>query len=150
VNGVPVDGPSQAAVADYIQTVKNVPTNDFVAYFHFRNGAASSNTLDRPVDNRNVTPCSDDPAIHRSVVVVVKNGGVSYSGGSGATINGAFIIDGDWTGNGNVTLNGSIISKGNIHFQSSSQNFTVDSCWVRNMPGSFLSPVVGHWSEVDR
>ena len=142
-------GQSPTMVRGYIQTVSDrADVNDFVAYVHFRHGPATTNILSNPVDD--VWPCSDVATEHESVVLVVKNGGIDYTGGGGDRINGAFIFDGDWTGTGAVQFNGSLISKGNIHFHSSSQTFTTDPCWVRNMPGPFLRTVQGHWSEVDR
>ena len=136
-------------VPGYIQSVSDLPeVNDFVAYIHFRYGAAASNVLNNPVND--VWPCSDNPAEHESVVLVVKNGGIDYGGAGNSFVNGAFIFDGDWTGSGKLTFNGSLISKGNVHFHSSSQLFTTNPCWVKNMPGPFLRSVQGHWSEVDR
>lgn len=154
VRGVSQNNPLLTSVQGYIDGVSNgaytngVPVNDFVAYVHFRYGSAQSNNLIRPVAD--IWPCSDNPALHSSVVLVVKGGGVSYPGGAGSRINGAFIMDGDWSGTGGLLFNGSLIAKGNVAFHSSSQTFTTDACWVRNMPGSFLQTVQNHWSEVDR
>lgn len=149
IRGTQLVGATQANLQTYIQQVSALPeVNDFVAYVHFRSGAANSNTLSNPVSN--IWPCSDDPAVHESVVLVVKNGGINYDGGGGASVNGAFIFDGDWSGKGGLTFNGSLITKGNAFFQSSSQTFTTNPCWVKNMPGPFLRTVQGHWSEVDR
>lgn len=125
--------------------------NNFVAYFEFRNGAATNNNITR---TGTVWGCTDTDGVapnnNKSILVVVRRGGVDYSGAGGHKINGAFIIDGNWTSEGDFEFNGTIVAGGNVHFQSSAQKYSLDACWVDNMPGPFLEVVPGHWSEIDR
>ena len=94
--------------------------------------------------------CNPDPDLTKSVTVIVRNGGVNYVGAGGDMINGAFIIDGNFDTTGSLTFNGTIVSKGTISFGSSSQTIGLDSCWVQNMPGAFLTVVPGAWRQIDR
>lgn len=126
-----------------VQALLTAGVDNIVAYFEFRSGTPSENFIEKV---GSVWSCETG----KSIVAVVKNGGVNYTGGSGDFINGAFIIDGDWKGNGSFILKGSLIAKGNVHFHSSSQEFQLDECWVENMPFIFTRVVPGHWSEVDR
>jgi hypothetical protein len=137
--GVGIGTGYEAGIASLLSSgVKSI-----VSYFEFRSGTPTQNNIGRV---GNIWSCDQG----NSIVAVVKNGGVDYTGGSEDYINGAFIIDGDWTGNGKLVFNGSLISKGNVHFHSSAQQFTLDDCWVKNMPWIFLKVIPGHWSEVDR
>ena len=136
-----------AAYPTYIQNVITAGINNVLAYFEFRTGTPTQNNLGR---TGTVWGCNDDPDLNRSVVVIVRNGGVDYDGAGGDMVNGAFIMDGGWTSNGSFTFNGSIISRGLAHFHSSSQEYRLDECWLKNTPGPFLRVVPGHWSEVDR
>jgi hypothetical protein len=126
-----------------IQALLSSGVNNIVAYFEFRSGTPDENYIERL---GSIWGCAEG----KSIVAVVKNGGVDYSGGSTDYINGAIIIDGNWTGNGKFVFKGSLIAKGNVHFHSSAQEFQLDDCWVQNMPSIFLKIVPGHWSEVDR
>jgi len=144
---------SQGLATDHAPMIEDVATrrNSFVTYIEYRGGNVANNNITAPFT---VWGCDDtDPAppnTNQSVVVIVRNGGVSYTGAAGQMVNGAFIIDGDWQVVGGYRFNGTIISGGNVHIHSSSQEFTMDSCWVENMPGPFLQTVPGHWSEIDR
>jgi hypothetical protein len=80
----------------------------------------------------------------------VRRGGVDYSGAGGDFINGAFILDGNWKSGGGLTFNGSLVVQGNLHFQSASESYSLDTCWVNNTPGPFFRVVAGAWSEIDR
>ena len=126
-----------------IQALLSAGAKNIVAYFEFRSGTPDQNYIGRL---GNVWGCAEG----KSLVAIVRNGGVDYGGGSTDFINGAIIIDGNWTGNGKFVFKGSLIAKGNIHFHSSAQEFQLDDCWVQNMPSIFLRVVPGHWSEVDR
>ena len=126
--------------------------NSFVTYVEYRGGNVANNNIGSPFT---VWGCDDTtpntpPDTNQSVVAIVRNGGVNFTGAAGHMVNGAFIIDGDWRVIGGFRFNGTIISGGNVHFHSGSQNFTMDSCWVENMPGPFLQPVPSQWSEIDR
>jgi hypothetical protein len=131
-----------------IQQVLASGTNNVVAYFDFRTGQAAQNNVGLlgPVWGCDAV----NPANTKSLVAVVRNGGVDFSGAGGDQINGAIIVDGDYKGNGNFTMNGSMIVGGTAYLHSSSQSFTLDSCWVNNMPGSFFGVTPGQWTEVDR
>jgi hypothetical protein len=118
-------------------------TLNFVTYFEFIGGSALSN---RVKWKANVWGCSDDPAINRSAVIVVRNGGLDLE--NGANVNGALLLDGEFKYSGNVFFNGTIVAqKFNI---SGNSTFSLDQCWVRNMPGPFLGVTPTHWSELDR
>lgn len=132
----------------YVNDVLNTPRNTFVTYFEFRSGTASANEISNLPE---VWGCSDDPALNKSVVVIVKNGGADW-GGAGQTrrFNGALIVDGDFSTQGSFTFNGTMVVLGKISLGSSASEATLDPCWVRNMPGPFFRAVPGHWSEVDR
>jgi hypothetical protein len=118
-------------------------TLNFVVYFEFTGGSALSNRVKWKAD---VWGCSDDPAVNRSAVIVVRNGGLDLE--NGADVNGALLLDGEFKYTGNVFFNGTIVAqKFNI---SGSSTFSLDPCWVRNMPGPFLDVTPTHWSELDR
>ena len=97
-----------------------------------------------------VGPCSDNKATNRSTVIVVKNGNITFSGGS--TLNGAVIApEGTVSTDGGYKVVGTIIAR----FISASGggtgvNFSLNGCWIRNMPGPFLDVTPTRWSEVDR
>jgi hypothetical protein len=118
-------------------------TLNFVTYFEFTGGSALSNRIKWKAD---VWGCTDDPAVNRSAVIVVRNGGMDLE--NGASVNGALLLDGEFKYSGNVIFNGTIVAqKFNI---SGNSTFSLDPCWVRNMPGPFLAVTPQHWSELDR
>lgn len=123
-------------------------TNTVIAYFDFRTGSPTQNNIGRL---GSVWGCdATNPDNTKTLIAVVRNGGINYTGAGGDMINGALLVDGNYEGNGNFTLNGSLIVGGTAHFHSSSQQFTLDECWVDNMPGSFFAVTPGKWTEVDR
>lgn len=130
--------------------------NNILGYVEYRTGDASANNLTRPVGAGGglgtdiVYPCNDDPDLSKSLVTIVRGGGVNYSGAGGDKINGAFVLDGDWESKGDFTFNGSLIVQGKLHFQSSTQDYTLDDCWVKNSPLAFFRVATGAWSEIDR
>lgn len=135
---------------NFVQMVQNVlatGTNNFVAYFEYRSGTPQQNNL--PWDG-NVWGCNTNPALNKSVVVDVRNGGFTDIGAGGDMLNGALILDGDFNTTGSFTFNGTFISKGSGSFGSSSETVTLTPCWVQNFPASFYKVVPGHWAEVDR
>jgi hypothetical protein len=118
-------------------------TLNFVTYFEFMGGSALSNRVKWKAD---VWGCSDDPAINRSAVIVVRNGGMDLE--NGAQVNGALLLDGEFKYAGTVSFNGTIVAqKFDI---SGNSTFSLDPCWVRNMPGPFIGVTPTHWSELDR
>ena len=90
--------------------------------------------------------CSYDPDLNKSVVIVVENGGVRIS--SNTQINGALLLDGDFDYTGTPAINGTIMARD--LWVRGTGNFTLNSCWVQNMPGPFLSAETSNWSEIDR
>jgi hypothetical protein len=126
------------------------PTNTFVVYLEFRAGLPALNNVGLLGD---VWGCTDlnDADNNKSVVVVVRNGGVDWTGAAGTKFTGALLLDGNFTSTGLLTIDGSIIApNGTISFGSSSQTMTLSECWVKNMPGPFMRSIPGRWSEVDR
>jgi hypothetical protein len=130
-----------------VQDLLGSGINNIAAYFEFRSGTPSQNNLDW---SGSVWGCNDNPALSRSIAVIVRNGGVNNGGAGGDMVNGAFILDGNFNATGNFTFNGTIVSKGTVSFGSSSEQIGMDPCWVKNMPGPFFKVVPGQWSEVDR
>lgn len=119
--------------------------NNIIAYFDFKTGVATSNEIKWKAA---AWPCdSVNPENTKSAIVVVRNGGVSLQ--NGAQINGALIMEGDFKYNGGVEFLGSIISK-NIINASGGMTFSLNSCWVQNMPFIFMNTTPLQWSEIDR
>ena len=118
--------------------------NNFVAYFDFLTGSTLTNQIKW---HANVWGCNDtNPDLNKSVVIVTRRGGLEFQG---AQVNGAFIMDGELTYSGNPTLNGAIISQSGFRITGNA-NFSLDPCWVKNMPGPFLPTSPTTWAEVDR
>jgi hypothetical protein len=97
-----------------------------------------------------VAPCDDDSAIRRSVVLVVRYGSLDLTG-QGEMV-GAFLApEGQvWIRGvgGTVKVHGTTIAK-KLDFGGNAEVIN-SACWVRNMPGGFLSYTPQAWSEVDR
>lgn len=126
-----------------------VAGSSFVAYFEFQGGSPSSNIVNFNTDVWTPgTPngCSDDPALNRSMVMVIKNGSFDTSGN--VQINGAIIADGDFDYHGTPRINGSI--QASTFVVRGTANFSLDACWVRNIPGLYMVITPTQWSEIDR
>jgi hypothetical protein len=118
--------------------------NNFVVYFDYLTGDTLTNQIKWHAD---VWGCNDtDPDLNKSVVIVVRRGGIEFQD---AQLNGAFIMDGELRYTGNPVLNGTIISQSGFSINGTA-DFTLDSCWVKNMPGPFLTSAPTAWSEIDR
>ena len=118
--------------------------NNFVVYFDFVGGDTLSNSVKW---HASVWGCNaTNPDLNRSAVIVVRRGGLEFQQ---AQVNGAFIMDGELKYSGNPTLNGPIISQSGFRITGNA-NFTLDPCWVKNMPGPFLTTTPAAWAEVDR
>lgn len=129
-----------------LQAIIASGTRNFVAYFDFRSGTPTQNELEWPKSS--IWPCSSDPFVNQSVVIIVRNGGFGRIN-AGTRINGAIIVDGNFgKANGTAWINGPVMADG---FEIvGTINFTLDDCWVRNMPGAFFTVNRGQWSEIDR
>ncbi|HYY44594.1 MAG TPA: hypothetical protein VE975_05325 [Actinomycetota bacterium] len=132
-----------------IQSVPGVG-NNFVAYFDFPVSGDPFSSSRTVTWKAAVSPCSYDPALNRAVVIVVLYGSLDLTGQD--EISGAFFVpEGQaWLrGSGSlVKIHGTTIAK-RIDIGGNAQ-IMLDSCWVDNMPGSFLRATPFSWSEVDR
>jgi hypothetical protein len=121
----------------------------FVVYYEFTSGDPDDNkvTFKQDVWTPGTTNgCSDDPAVNRSMTMIVKNGSVDLSGN--LLINGAIVADGYFDYTGTPTINGTVWAS---DFRAAgTANFMLDACWVRNIPGLYLSITPTQWSEIDR
>ena len=141
--GLPMSTPQTWQNAD-IQPLFNAGINNFVVYFDFLSGDALSNSVKWQAD---VWGCNaTDPDLNRSAVIVSRRGGLEFQS---ARVNGAFIMDGELKYSGTPTLNGTIISQAGFRINGTA-NFTIDDCWVKNMPGPFLTAAPTTWAEIDR
>jgi hypothetical protein len=128
-----------------IQPLYDAGINNFVVYFEYTTGTALSNEVRWHAD---VGPCdTDDPDANKSAVVVVRRGSMHMN--SGAEINGALLLDGEYRFNGNATVVGTIISQSGFWVRGGA-DFSMTECWVKNMPGPFLTSTPVSWSEIDR
>lgn len=128
--------------------------NNFVAWFDFpktKPNGQSSNPEDFPAHtvswNADVTGCSNDPDLSRSVVIWVNWGSLNIEANRSMT-GGIFALDGKVSTFGGAEVYGTIISK-NVDMAGNS-NFRLDECWVENMPAPFLKVTPISWTEVDR
>lgn len=121
--------------------------NNYVAYFDFPTTGDQFGTAKTITWKRSVSPCSNDPDLHRSAVIVVRNGSISMEGGTHVV--GALLLpEGQFTNKGSFTLEGTIIAQ-RLDIRGGA-TFTMTECWVKNLPGPFLSAVPVSWSEIDR
>jgi hypothetical protein len=119
---------------------------NWVAYFEFTSGDPFSAQNSVKWD-ATVGPCSDDPAVHRSVVVIVRNGGMEMQSNTAVT---GFVIlpEGPFDSAGGYITEATVIAK---EFRLRGQaDLRLSECWVRNMPAPFVDVVPLTWSEVDR
>ncbi|MGH2811811.1 MAG: hypothetical protein ACRDI1_03745 [Actinomycetota bacterium] len=122
----------------------DVPTGQYITYFDFEGGDPYSNTVKWKAD---VSPCSDDPDLHKSTTLIVRNGSLSMQ--SGAVVTGAVILpEGRFDSEGSFTTHGTIIAKD--FWLRGSATFMLSECWIRNMPTIFLDITPSKWTEVDR
>lgn len=118
--------------------------NVYVAFFDL-GGSVSSITW-KP----SVGPCSDNVETNKSIVLVVKNGDLTFSGGGSLT--GAVLApEGTVATSGGYTVIGTIIARTIMsNGGGAGPNFSLSGCWIRNLPGPFLDVTPTQWSEVDR
>jgi len=121
--------------------------NNYIFYVDFASGGDPTSVAQTLKWKASVGPCSYDPATHRSVVLIIRNGSLSMENGS--TLTGAVLLpEGAFDSSGNFTTHGTIIAeefriRGGAVFENS-------ACWVDNMPGPFLDTTLTGWSEIDR
>ena len=121
------------------------PLKNFVAYFEFPSG---SNSLNQDIKwNASVGPCSTDPSLNQSAVVVVRNGGVTLRGGG--TMYGSVIAPESYVDSaGNYVVTGSVVAN-QLRLRGTA-DFKLDACSVANTPSTLINVSSGRWSEVDR
>jgi hypothetical protein len=121
-----------------------VNKTNFVVYFEYTSGDPFTNKVNW---NATIGPCSDDPNVHRSVVLIVRNGSMEMQ--SNSRITGfALVPEGAFDSAGNYVSEASIIAK---EFRLRGQaDLRLSDCWVRNMPIPFVDVIPRGWSEVDR
>ncbi len=121
----------------------------FVAYFDYEDPTEALDANDVHW-KANVEPCSDTPALNTSVVLIVRNGSLTVEAAPEPRFtNGVFILpEGRFRSAGNQTINGTIIAK---EFDNrGTGTFSLNECWLNNMPGPFLDITPAQWMEVDR
>jgi hypothetical protein len=147
---------SQGTQIAYMSTATVAPilasgTNNVIVYYEFAEGSPTSslNAVKFKEDvwsPGTINGCSDDPALNRSMVLVAKNGSVDLSGN--LKMNGAILADGYFDYTGTPTINGAV-SASEFRVRGTA-NFTMDACWVRNIPALYTKIVPTQWSEIDR
>jgi hypothetical protein len=141
---VPISGYSSDANPILAAGVRN-----FVAYMEFESGNPFANQIiwgSSVWDSTQPFGCNPNPNLTQSVVVVIENGGFVTQGSP--KINGAVIADGNFDFGGGGQMNGTIIAN-NLRLIGGS-DFSLNDCWIKNMPGPFLGVKAIHWAEVDR
>lgn len=118
----------------------------FVAFVEYEGGDAYSNA-NTITWNASTPRCSTNPSDPYSIILIVKNGSLRM--GSGSSLTGAvFVEDGQVDSVGNYTIEGTVITD-TFHIRGTA-NFLLTDCWLRNIPGPFLTITTLRWSEVDR
>jgi hypothetical protein len=121
------------------------PLKNFVAYFEF---PSATNALNQDIKwNATVGPCSTDPAVNQSAVVVIRNGSATLRGG-GSMYGSVIAPEGYVDSAGNYTVTGSIIAN-QLRLRGTAA-FKLDACAVANTPATLMNVTGGRWSEVDR
>nr|MBA2601492.1 pilus assembly PilX N-terminal domain-containing protein [Actinomycetota bacterium] len=113
----------------------------FVMYVEFQDPSKAM-TTNEVKWGANLGPCGTE-----SAVLIVRNG--SWRMESNSVINGVLLLP-----EGNIDSQGSFNFIGTIIAKSVAMNgggtFTLNQCWLDNMPGPFLDVTPTAWSEVDR
>ncbi|MGH2556236.1 MAG: hypothetical protein ACRDHO_11025 [Actinomycetota bacterium] len=117
----------------------------FILYIDYTSGDPLVNEIKWKSDD--FWPCSDDPALHHSVIIVIRGGGISMQ--SGTKITGAIIApDGEVDSQGSYEFEGTVIAK--KFWYRGGAEISLSDCWINNMPGPFLKAELIRWTEVDR
>jgi hypothetical protein len=124
-----------------------LPNTSYVAYFEYAPGADPFSSLRTVKWNAPVSPCSDDPALNSSAVIVVRNGSLELR--SNNTMYGNVVVpEGAVDVAGGYTINGSVLAN-DLRLRGSG-TFRLDACGQRNSPAASMNVSGGRWSEVDR
>lgn len=128
-------------------TSNPLPVNTYVAYFDYAPGADPFSPQRTINWNASVSPCSDDPALNRSAVIVVRNGSVAFR--SAGTMYGNVVVpEGAVDVAGSFTITGSVLAN-DLRLRGSG-TFRLDACGQRNSPAAAMNVTSGRWSEIDR
>lgn len=132
-----------------IQSVPGVG-NNYVAYFDFPSSGDPFSPQRTIQWKAEVAPCNLDPTLTHSVIIVVRYGSVSLTGG-GTVVGAFFAPEGEISLRGtgsDVKIEGSAIAK-KFDFGGNAQIELTD-CWVKNLPIGYLGVTPETFSEVDR
>lgn len=121
-------------------------TPNFVAYFEYENpnAAFTTNEIQWKAE---VKPCSTSSTQQNySSVIVVRNGSLKIES---PFVNGAvFLPEGAFRTSGSFNVNGTVIARRFENFGNGT--YSLDPCWVENMPGPFLDVKLDRFMEIDR
>lgn len=122
-------------------------SSSYVAYFDFAPGADPFSAARTINWNALVGPCSDDPGLNRSVVIVVRNGSLALR--SGNSMYGNVVVpEGAVDVAGGYAVTGSVLAN-DLRVRGSG-TFRQDACGQRNSPAAAMNVTGGRWSEIDR
>ncbi len=94
-------------------------------------------------------PCNPDPAINRSVILVIRNASLDISGN--AVLNGAVMVaEGNFDSSGNMLVHGTVlVTRGSFRIRGTG-TFQSDSCWTGSVNGALLDVTPLTFQDVDR
>jgi hypothetical protein len=94
-------------------------------------------------------PCNPDPAINRSVILVIRNASLDISGN--AVLNGAVMVaEGNFDSSGNMLVHGTVlVTKGSFRIRGTG-TFQSDTCWSGSVSGALLDVTPLTFQDVDR
>lgn len=134
-----------ADVAPTLAAIRNLVV--YIEYAPGTNPVSNMVKWKATVKADGATACNTNPALNRSMTLVIRHGSLDIHGG--AVINGAVIVpEGNFDSGGNMTVHGSILAKdfrvrGTANFESS-------ACYVGNIPSALIELQPVSWSEIDR
>jgi len=117
----------------------------FVAYFDFP--AGSNPDVNTITWKAAVGPCSDTPGMTRSVVVVVRNGGLKMNGAPALITGAALLPEGIFDSAGDYNMHGPLIAR-ELRLRGSGV-IEMSECWLGNVPSPLLDVRPIRWSELD-
>jgi hypothetical protein len=121
--------------------------NDFVAYFDFPAGDATTAARTIKWDAVHHTDPATCPSPFKSVTLIVRNGSLQLT--SGASVTGFIVVpEGRVELSGSYSVHGTIIAKEISIFGTGSVQLS--QCWLDNMPGAELRATRVRWGEIDR